>query len=289
MRNHQGKKERIYAFVLQPFFEMRNYSGSKILRVERPLITTRISNKNRFKVLKEINEYALDFAKSHSYDFIEMELYDRIDDVLYFPSSLSTVGSFNFPQDYKHLRDDSFEEIRTIVCFEIMKKNKQQNKGIEKIIKVWKNFFKKWNIESSVSRTIKLLHLEQNTFLFSNKSLQPYAFNFPEYFLSRKDPKQVIRWYPDLYLLSENNWRLLVGRKKEVYQRVMNINRGKICRFSGISLENLLSQINEIWAIDPLSQISKLQIFTDINDYDVMRSFGGKAIHTLRLLRKDVN
>jgi hypothetical protein len=111
------------------------------------------------------------------------------------------------------------------------------------------------------------------------------VFNLPEYFLIRRGLKPaIIQWYPDLFVLARDNWRPLISSQKEI--TTQSIDRGKIYRISGISTRDLLSDISRIWTKNALCHISRLQIFSDICDYDEIHESGGRIVHTLRLLRK---
>ena len=103
------------------------------------------------------------------------------------------------------------------------------------------------------------------------------AFNFPRYFLIKRGAKTaIIQWYPDLFLLSKNNWTPLIDSMEEVRKRVMSIDRAKIYRILDFSADNLLSDIEKIWTKGPLSHVTKLQIFSDIHHYEAMIEAGGK-------------
>ena len=107
-------------FVLLPYSQITKFGKLKILRIERPLVLTNLSQKQRYECIAKIKEYVTELAISLSCDFVEIELYDKILDFIFFPSSLSTIGSFNLIQDYESLIDQSFEEIRTTICYELI-------------------------------------------------------------------------------------------------------------------------------------------------------------------------
>jgi hypothetical protein len=225
-----------------------------------------------------MKRYTTECAVSFRYDSLEMELYDVIDDEIFFPSSLSTVGTFNFPQDYECLIDSSFKERRITMCFEVTQDKKPYSikRDKRKWFSKWRKQGYHWSIADPKKITIK-------------KAIPLFSFNLPEYCLSSMEPKPAkIQWYPDLFLLSENNWRLLIGNKEEVYQQIRNINRGKIYRILGLSMNKFLSQIDKIWEVTPLSNLSKLQIFSDIRCIDLINDVGGRIVHRLKLLRKNV-
>ena len=289
-------------FVLQPYCDIHGPKVSKVLRIERPLAKTTLSDKKRSEVFEEMRSYAIKFAESHSYDFIEMELYDRIDDEIFFPSSLSTIGTFNLAEDFKYLRSGSFEEVKTTLCFEFLseKGSSHGDRGKHKIFESLGRLLNKWRFAEQIPRMVCKQFYIYKTVVVSSRDIvvvTPHslfsfpltAFNFPRYFLIKRGAKSaVVQWYPDLFLLSKNNWTPLIDSMEEVRRRVMSIDRAKIYRILGFSADNLLSNIEKIWTKGPLSHASKLQIFSDMRHYDAMSKAGGKLVHTLRLLRKNV-
>jgi hypothetical protein len=88
---------------------------SRILRLERPLLDVDVGVKKKPEIFRLVRDYISDFGKD-SYDILEMELYERIDDEIYFPSSLCVVGTFNFPEDSRMLTDWSFR----LPCFRFL-------------------------------------------------------------------------------------------------------------------------------------------------------------------------
>jgi hypothetical protein len=85
-----------------------------LLRIEPPLVDLTLGDKRRSEVFKEIKDHVLPVANVNFYDFVEMELSDRIDSEIFFPSSLSTVWSFNRPEDYGYLKDDTLRKSRRL-------------------------------------------------------------------------------------------------------------------------------------------------------------------------------
>jgi hypothetical protein len=265
-------------FLLQSYREKRNDKLIKILRIERPLVITNLTYKKRLEIFGTMKRYVVQLAISLSYDFIEMELYKSINEDIYFPSSLSTLGTFNLPEDYDCLVDNSFKEIKKTLCFEIIKEKKQEyieTRQRSLFDRLRKRFYG-WCICDPKSMTVR-------------KAIPFFAFNFPEYFLVRTEPKPaMIQWYPDLFLLSKDNWRLLFDEEDEVRRRILNIQRGKIYRIVGFSMDDFLPQIETILEANPFSDISQLQLFSDARYLNIIKSFNAQMVHSLIRLRKTV-
>lgn len=270
-------------FVLLPYSQITKFGKLKILRIERPLILTHLRNKQRAKVIAILKEYVTELAISLSCDFIEMELYDQILDTIFFPSSLSTIGSFNLTQDYESLVDSSFEEIKTTFCYELI-----NDESLSSIPKKKHSFFKRR--KKSLDRWgILNFELNSDNLLYLQSTIPFFAFNFPEYTLINNSLKsERIQWFPNLFSLSANNWRLLMGDKDEIHKQVLNITEGKIYRISGFRMNTFLSKIQDFWKIYPFSSLNKIQIFTDEYSLDLLRRYNGRAVHRLRLHRKNL-
>jgi hypothetical protein len=225
-----------------------------------------------------MKRYVVKLAISLSYDFIEMELYNSLNEDIYFPSSLSTVGTFNLPADYDCLVDNSFKEIKKTLCFEIIKEQKQEytESRQRSLFNNLRKRFYRWSICDPKSMTVR-------------KAIPFFAFNFPEYFLVRTEPKPVmIQWYPDLFLLSNDNWRLLFDEEEEVRRRILNIHRGKIYRIVGFDMDEFFPQIETILEANPLSNISNLQVFSDARYINILKNFNVQIVHSLIRLRKPI-
>lgn len=293
-------------FVLQPYCEAQGYKASMlyaipILRIERPLVDITLGERRRLEVFKEIKDHVLRVAKLNSYDFVEMELYDRINDEIFFPSSLSTVGSFNLAGDYGYLKDDSFEEIKKTVCFEIFSDREALHVdwGKHGIIGRLDRMLNRWSsVRHRLSTTHRRFYIYESKIISSHRvvvtalnptfSLPFNAFNLPEYVFIRQGLKPAtIQCYPDLFLLSKDNWRPLVGSTEEERRRSMD--RGKIYRVSGLNGKDLLASIGEIRKKGPLSGMTRLQIFSDERSQDVIHEAGGRMVHTLTLLRTSLH
>jgi len=270
-------------FVLLPYSQITKFGKVKILRIERPLILPHLRSKQRAKVITILKEYVTELAISLSCDFIEMELYDQILDTIFFPSSLSTIGSFNLPQDYESLVDSSFEEIQTTICYELLKDD-----SLSPIPKKKNSFFKRW--KKNVDRwRITNFELNSANLSYLQSAIPFFAFNFPEYTLINTSVKsKKIHWFPNLFSLSTNNWRLLMGDKNEIHQQILNISEGKIYRISGFKMKTFLSKIYDLWKLYPFSSLTKLQIFADEQSRDVIRTYNGRSVHRLRVHRKDL-
>lgn len=271
-------------FVLLPYSQITKFGKVKILRIERPLILTHLRSKQRKKVVTTIKEYVTNLALSLSCDYIEIELYDQIDDPIFFPSSLSTIGSFNLPQDYEMFVDSSFEEMNTTICYEL-----HNGESSSPLSKKKKRFFKRW--KKKIDRwTVLKFELNNANRLHSQYAVPFFAFNFPEYTLINTSVKsQQIHWFPNLFSLSANNWRLLMGNKNEIHKKILTITEGKIYRISGFQMNTFLSNIQDFWKLYPFSTLNKIQIFADEQSRDVIHQYNGRSVHRLRVHRKDLH
>ena len=269
-------------FILQPYTNIQKIRKVKILRIERPLVTPDLSNIKRVQVFDSIKKYVEALAISLSYDFIEMELYELIDDEIFFPSSLSTVGSFNFPQDQIYLTDDSFDEMKSLICYEMINGETLSPKNTKKNwFKRWKKKFDRWTYLTSKSNN--------DNFSYLKSAIPFFAFNFPEYILIKKRFKSKrIYWFPNLFLLSQNNWHSFRGNTAKMRKQIMKITEGKIYRLSGLRTEEFLSEIQDFWKMYPFSTLKKIQIFVDEKDLNLFRNYNGRLVHRLRLYRKSL-
>ena len=275
----------IGTFILHPYSEKEGSRVSRILRVERPLLNMDLSVKKRTEIYKLVRNYISDFGKD-SCDILEMELYERIDNEVYFPSSLCVVGTFNFPQDSHLLVDWSFETARTTICFELQKEENLQmtnrKKSSKESIGVLP-FFRRRS-KKPTAQYSSYEPLTEREFV-----LQPFAFNLPEYCLARRNPRSLVCWFPDLYLLSKNNWRHLIGYGDEMRKKILTIDRGKIYLSLGMDTPMLLEDLPAIWKDHIFPSINRLQIFSE-ETYrrDIARN-NGKIVHSMKLFRKYVN
>lgn len=292
------EKTLLGTFVLQPYFEIEKSGVTRVLRVERPLVLNTLGGRKRSEVFEEMNSYVTKFASSHLYDCVEMELYDRIDDDIFFPSSLSTIGTFNLLKDFESLQSDAFEEVKTTLCFEFPNDigEYKMSKGTYEPM-----LTSGWSFATRKPRVVCRqfsIYRSENASSGNVISINPYfissfpltAFNFPEYFLVKNGSKSsVIQWYPDFFQFSKNGWALLVGSLEEIRSRVMNIDKAKIYRIVGPSPSSLFNDIDNVWTRGPLSHVRRLQIFSSMHHYDDLNEAGGKLVHTLRLLRQNVS
>ena len=275
----------IGTFILHPYSEKDGSRISRILRVERPLVNMDLSAKKRTEVFKLVRNHISDFEKD-SCDLLEMELYERIDSEIFFPSSLCVVGTFNFPQDSRLLVDWSFETVRTTICFEVQKEGQPQLTNQKKSSKESFGFFPFFR-RPPVKPDAQYSSYEPLT--EREIVLQPFAFNLPEYCLVRRHPRSLVCWFPDLYLLSRNNWRDLIGYGDEMRKRIMTIDRGKIYLSLGMDTAMLLEDLPEIWKDHIFSSINRLQIFSEETyQRDIARN-NGRIVHSMKLFRKYVS
>ena len=269
-------------FILHPYSEKEGSRVSRILRVERPLLDVDLSVKKRTEIFKLVRDYISDFGKD-SCDILEMELYERIDDEIYFPSSLCVVGTFNFPEDSRILVDWSFETARTTVCFEMQKEDSLQTTKQKTLPKQSSALF---SFLRRPPTTTNATSSDYEPLREREIVLQPFAFNLPEYCLVRRHPRSLVCWFPDLYLLSKGNWRDLIGYGDEMRKKIMAIDRGKIYLSLGMDMTMLLEELPEIWKNHIFENINRLQIFAEeIYRRDITRS-NGKIVHSMKLFRK---
>jgi hypothetical protein len=271
----------IGTFILHPYSEKRGSGISRILRMERPLLNMDLSVKKRSEAFKEVRDYISDFMRD-SCDIVEMELYERVDDEIYFPSSLAVVGTFNFPQDSRMIVDWSYEPVRTTICFEMLKDVTQQSDREESEKKSLRLF-------PFLRRSAAKANVQYSSFeplLNREIVLQPFAFNLPEYCLVRKNPMSLVFWFPDL---SKNSWRELIGYGEDMRRKIMKIDRGKIYLVLGLNTNMLLEDLNEIWNRNIFGNITKLQIFSTEAYRRNITKKGGRIVHSMKLYRKDVS
>ena len=231
------------------------------------------------------------YASSNSYDIVEIELYERIYSDIFFPSSLSTVGAFNYPEDFDALTDTSFDIVRSTICFELTKPDGQAQPVKKTPESGWRKVFFRLPIGSSDGKGDAPVMFEPSAERLV--ALQPYAFNLPQYCLvgrsSTGDSSVTIRWFPDLFLLSKDNWKSMIDYRDEVLKRIQGIDRGKIYLVRGMVVTDILNYMDRICSLEPFEHISRFQFFAN-GSYrkDVIRH-GGKVVHTIKLLRSSLS
>jgi hypothetical protein len=276
---------------MHPYSEVRGTRIRKILRVERPLPDAGLSGKKRSRVLGEIKDYAVRYASSNSCDLVEFELYERIAGDIFFPSSLSTVGTFNYPEDFGALTDTSFDIVRSTICFELTKPDGQAQPAKKTSESGWRKVFFRLPISLSDGKGDTPVMFEPSAERLV--ALQPYAFNLPQYCLvgrsSTGDSSVTIRWFPDLFLLSKDNWKSLIDYRDEVLKRILGLDRATIYLVQGIGISNILNDMDKICSLEPFEHISRFQFFAN-GSYrkDVIRH-GGKVVHAIKLLRSSLS
>ena len=293
------ENQLIASFILTPYRELHRSRSLTILRLERPLASMRLSKRKRSEVLNAIRDYSVDWAaKGGLCDYFEMELFNFIKDEVFFPSSLSTVGSFNFVDDYSILVSRSFDKVRETTCFQFLLNSpdiRKTNDGGEG-----------WKVANLNSKAVwkEILQLTGgNAMIYPNRPIfdlrfLPYIFNLPEYCL-RKDVQErwrrifvkkrtaYLQWFPDFYPLIRDSWKGMTGDRKQVHELAMSIPRGKIYRIlTSDSMEKLLSNIKDAFINSPFSHISKMQVLCDQRYKKMLSKANGKAVQTLALFRK---
>lgn len=263
----------IGTFIIHPYTCLINGEASKGLRIERPLLLPTLPTSTRRDAIETMKTHVHDYARTTTCQFVEMELYAHIDESIFFPASLATVGTFNSVEDYPLLVDHSFDLVHTTICLELTRDPHRTSKRPK--LRWLSIMAAKLNLNPGFQPLTE-----------RHSVLEPYAFNLPEYCLLDFSTHSMLYWFPNLYELAAHHWHGLLGERDAVHDRIRRIHHGKIVLTLGRTVDDLLRNIDEVWAAPAFSAIDTLQLFAEDHGHQYPTKY--PIIHRLNLLRQQV-